>query len=425
MNRREFLAGTASVLGYLSAPRFLSAATSFSLQRRVVFIEAVGGWDALEIIPKPASTSGIDMSYELAQAQTLAGTDVHIGRWLPRIAEHGNKVLLVNGLAMGTTSHTAGRAYMNTCVLSNTGRVNSAAISAIVASEGTSTIPIIQLAGASEPAIDRGLLNPVSVVRAEHLSLYRSMYPETDAALAQNLGLLRYLEDSIDQQDQARRVGEVINDRLGALQSAAERVHDQFTSKVGSKLAVTSDELANFTRGAPQGLRENIAQSFALTSKLLRGNICDVVSIGIGGFDTHSNQTPRLQPILSSLDYVVGQLVAELDAADQLDNTLIVITSDFGRTPKVNSSNGRDHWPVGVAMLIGGNIAGGRVVGATDDNFRGLKVDGTTGAVDEADGIQLNPTHVGGSVLELVLGSDYLQYRNYLTSLPLITRTNS
>ena len=47
----------------------------------------------------------------------------------------------------------------------------------------------------------------------------------------------------------------------------------------------------------------------------------------------------------------------------------------------MNSRNGRDHWPFGGALMLGGGIAGGRVVGATDDDLRGLNINANTGIV--------------------------------------------
>ena len=86
---------------------------------------------------------------------------------------------------------------MDTGVLSNSGTVNAASIPAIVASEASATIPIIQLSGGSEPQTDRGLFNPVSVVRASNLELYRSMYPQDANELAVKNKLIEYLSRSI------------------------------------------------------------------------------------------------------------------------------------------------------------------------------------------------------------------------------------
>src|SRR5690606_12832305 len=114
---------------------------------------------------------------------------------------------------------------------------------------------------------------------------------------------------------------------------------------------------------------------------------------------------------------LVSRLVQGLRTAGRLGDTLIVLYSDFGRTPKVNNSNGRDHWPTGGALVIGGGIDGGRTVGSTDDNLNAATlIHPETGreTSDAATGIQLNPTHLGGMVLGLTLGNGYAQYRPYL-----------
>ncbi len=130
-----------------------------------------------------------------------------------------------------------------------------------------------------------------------------------------------------------------------------------------------------------------------------------------------------MQPIVEGFDYLLATFVAQLRAANQLDNTLIVLYSDFGRTPKVNNNNGRDHWPYGGALMVGGGIQGGRIVGATDDNLRALEIDRTTGLQQTGSQFTLSPSNLGGSVLELTLGASYTtQYRKYLESVPALTK---
>jgi uncharacterized protein (DUF1501 family) len=131
-----------------------------------------------------------------------------------------------------------------------------------------------------------------------------------------------------------------------------------------------------------------------------------------------------MQPLVESTDKLLKVMVDKLRANGKLDTTLIVLYSDFGRTPKVNSSNGRDHWPVGGALMIGGGIDGGRAVGATDDMLRAVTINGTTGLPDTS-GIQLSPCELAGSVLELTLGSAYMTYRPYMISQSLLTRLKS
>ncbi|MBC7532933.1 MAG: DUF1501 domain-containing protein [Oligoflexus sp.] len=427
LSRRELLMGGTCLTGFALASQMFSssiaqaAAPQFPPARRLVWINMSGGWDILEATdPKPRSTSGIDMTYDFSLAHTLAGSasQDRIGRWLGRTAAHGSDIVVVRGMNMGTTSHMAGSIYMDTGVLSNTGTVNAASIPAIVASESQATIPIIQLNGGSDPRTDRGLLSPVSVVRAQNLDLYRAMYPSTNSQLEQKLMILDHLQSSITRVQ--TKTG--TTDRLSAIETAQEKIRVQFTDQVGSKLALTDGDRSGFTSSsAPKSLNGGLRDAFALSLKLLKNNLVTCLNLGVGGFDTHANQERQLMPTMDSFDFLLSSFITELKAANQLDNTLIVVYSDFGRTPKVNNSAGRDHWPVGGALLIGGGVDGGRFVGVTDDNLRGLNINSRTGAEDTA-GLNLNPTHLAGSILNLTLGAGYMQYRTYLEAIPALTK---
>ena len=111
MNRRQLLATGVSLTAYASLASLLkpgvarAADTSYPPARKLVWINMSGGWDILEVTdPKPASTAGIDMIYDYGTAPALAGGDgTRIGRWLPSIAALGSDVLVLRGLAMGTT----------------------------------------------------------------------------------------------------------------------------------------------------------------------------------------------------------------------------------------------------------------------------------------------------------------------------------
>jgi len=423
--RRQFLRDGVSLCAGVSLASLLGVGTaraqsSYAPQRKLVWINMNGGWDILEVTdPKVGSTSGIDMSYTWGEARPMAGAagDVRLGRWMPRMAALGADMVVVRGIAMGTTSHMAGSVYMDTGILSNAGRVNAASIPSIVASESGATIPIIQLNGGSDPQIDRGLLKPVSVVRAGNLDLYRSMYPTAQDQIDRRVMMLDYLKSSL-----TRVSGETgSNDRLTALIAAEEKIRGQLTSNVGSRLQLSATDRAPFLANAPTRLDRGMADAFALATKLVVGDLVTCINLGIGGFDTHANQTMRMEPIMANVDHLIATFVEQLRAAGKLDSTLIVLYTDFGRTPKVNNSNGRDHWPVGSALMLGGGLQGSRVVGGTDDNLLALSADANSGAVSSS-GVQIAPTHLGGAVLELTLGTAYARYRPYLESIPALTR---
>jgi len=424
-SRRDFFKGCATLGAWATASQVLNAFgqmnESFPLKRRLVWVSINGGWDLLETVdPKPASTPDTDVMSDWGAAHPLAGANAptKLGRWLPRLAALGEDMIALRGLAMGTTSHDAGRTYMDTAILSNSGRVNGASIPAIVASESGATIPLIQLSGGTPPSTDRGLLKPLTVVRAENLSLYKSMFPSNEKEGEVRLKMLDLLANSLAKWE--TQVG--VSDRLTSLKASEIKIRAQIQNNIGSQMQLSDGDKAPFINTlAASNLTNRNVDSVALALKLLNNNLVSCVTLGFGGFDTHANQSRSLEPILKNFDAQLSVFIQGLKATGNLDNTLIVVHSDFGRTPKVNSSNGRDHWPVGGALLIGGGLAGGRAVGATDDSLRALSVDPLSGSLDTA-GVQLNPTHLAGAVIELTLGTNYLIKRPYTTSLPCLTR---
>jgi uncharacterized protein (DUF1501 family) len=71
--------------------------------------------------------------------------------------------------------------------------------------------------------------------------------------------------------------------------------------------------------------------------------------------------------VAPTFDMVFTTLIADLEQRGQLDRTLVVATGEFGRTPHPNANGGRDHWPgCWTAILAGGGVRGGRVVGTSD-----------------------------------------------------------
>lgn len=428
LTRRELLGCGISLTASVSLAGLLSpslARAQSAVTKKVVWISMGGGWDLLETTdPKPASTSGIQMVYTWGEARTLAGTQEKIGRWLPNMAAIGADMLVVRGLAMGTTSHDAGSTYMDTGVLSNNGNVNAASISAIVASESDATIPLIQLQGGMTPRVDRGLAKTVSIVRADNLELYRSMYPTRAELIDRRIALLDYLKTSVERVKE--ETGD--HDRLKGISASETKIREQIQTGIGERLQLTDADQVAFSNaaraaGAQAGMGRG-GQAFAMALKLIKNDLVTSVNMGIGGFDTHANQDRNLMPVLTDFDRNLRVFVDELRTAGKLDDTVIVLMSDFGRTPKVNMSGGRDHWPVGGSIILGGGLQGGRVIGGTDDNLLAQNVNVETGAVDPA-GIQINPTFIGGTVLSLVLGSSILTRRTYLSTIPALTRLKS
>ena len=92
------------------------------------------------------------------------------------------------------------------------------------------------------------------------------------------------------------------------------------------------------------------------------------VTVTDGGWDTHQNNFTSLKDrLLPRLDAGYSALLADLHDRGLLDNTLVVWMGDFGRTPKINSAAGRDHWAGSTVFGIGGGgIRVGEVLGKSD-----------------------------------------------------------
>ncbi|MGE9294673.1 MAG: DUF1501 domain-containing protein, partial [Puniceicoccales bacterium] len=81
----------------------------------------------------------------------------------------------------------------------------------------------------------------------------------------------------------------------------------------------------------------------------------------------HNNNHEQVEPLAYEIDQALSALIDDLHWRGMLDETLIVVATEFGRTPRLNGNMGRDHYPKAFSCLLaGGGINGGQVYGATD-----------------------------------------------------------
>lgn len=122
--------------------------------------------------------------------------------------------------------------------------------------------------------------------------------------------------------------------------------------------------------------RTSIGQGALAARRLIEAGT-RFVTLGMGGWDTHADNFAALRGrLLPPLDKALSALVVDLDARGLLDETIVLCAGEFGRTPRVNSTAGRDHWSRSMtAFLAGGGIRGGSVLGATDPRGTAPSVD--------------------------------------------------
>jgi uncharacterized protein (DUF1501 family) len=91
------------------------------------------------------------------------------------------------------------------------------------------------------------------------------------------------------------------------------------------------------------------------------------VEVMLDGWDTHKDNFERTKKLMGILDSGASSLLRELTERRLLDSTLVVVAGEFGRTPKINENDGRDHHPQAWSLLVGGGgIRGGQALGGTD-----------------------------------------------------------
>jgi hypothetical protein len=113
-------------------------------------------------------------------------------------------------------------------------------------------------------------------------------------------------------------------------------------------------------------IRPSAGARFLVARRLVEAG-ARVVTVTYGAWDTHSYHYRGIATQLPDFDKAFAGLILDLEQRGLLDSTLVLVTSEFGRTPKVNAGGGRDHWPrVFSVVMAGGGIKRGYIHGASD-----------------------------------------------------------
>jgi hypothetical protein len=123
-------------------------------------------------------------------------------------------------------------------------------------------------------------------------------------------------------------------------------------------------------------------------------------NLNIGGFDTHGNHDANHIPSMTRLIEGVDFLMQEAQRQGVADKMVVIVGSDFGRTPGYNDGAGKDHWSITSMMVLGAGVRGNRVVGASDARHNALKIDPGTLAQSDG-GITLRPEHIHAALRRL------------------------
>ncbi|MBA4032367.1 MAG: DUF1501 domain-containing protein [Planctomyces sp.] len=185
---------------------------------------------------------------------------------------------------------------------------------------------------------------------------------------------LQNLEAPVEAPRHARRL-----ESLGKLsESFLEGRRHQIASSLHQKTIdaalkmMTSEQLKAFSlEEEPAALQaaygDNSFGRGCLVARRLVETGVRAIDVTLNGFDTHANNFGLCKSQAGYLDPALASLVNDLKSRDLWNSTVVLVCGEFGRTPQINPLDGRDHWPNGFSLLLGGGgLASGRVLGATD-----------------------------------------------------------
>ena len=356
--RRDFLrllgaGGAAAMLGWTD--RISLASEAIAKQgKRCILLWMQGGPSQFETFdPKPENGSAPSI------ATSVPG--IHISENFPQLAKQMDKIALIRSMTSREGSHPRAQFLMHHGYLPM-GGVKFPSLGANIADQiGNASCELpsfVRIGGNGQNSGGAGFLD----VSFEPLAIGNPERPPQNARPAtsvdrfkRRLGLMENFED-----DFARVEGsDVVSARRQMTAAASEMILSP---------SMDAFDLSNESEKTREAYGESrFAKGCLLARRLLESGVT-FVEITQGGWDTHQENHKRVAENANQIDQPMAQLLGDLDQRGMLDSTLVIWMGEFGRTPKVNANSGRDHFPRAFnAWLAGGGIAGGQVIGATND----------------------------------------------------------
>jgi hypothetical protein len=165
---------------------------------------------------------------------------------------------------------------------------------------------------------------------------------------------------------------DTVNSRFGSLTNAdsvtaMDTFYERAYNLLGSSEAKSAFDLSKEDQKMKDAYGMNQAGQRLLMARRLVEAGCRLVTLTYGGWDMHQGITASMRRTMPPLDQALTQLILDLEQRGLLETTLVMVSSEFGRTPKINKDAGRDHYPkVFSVMLAGGGIKGGAIYGASN-----------------------------------------------------------
>lgn len=395
MKRREFtkllgLAGLGAVAPWsMRANAAIPYAGTF-----YVTIAAVGGWDVTSFCDPKLNIGGERTINNWASTQGLgkAGNIRYapVGENQAFFDRFYKDMLVINGIDTQTNSHDDGIRH------TWSGRIGfgypSFGAIASAATDPDLPLSLVHSNGYSETA---GITR---YSRLENPDVIRSLVTDSTIQLGNTIyPLIESDELALIEKAQAARIG-----RLTANTALLPRQQKNLNNLYLAN--ANRGQLQEFAKLLPAQFNTNAdyrAAELALIA--YQSGLSVACQLGIGGFDTHQNHDATHFGFLTRVTRLVGYIYDTATKGGYANRVVVALSSDFGRRPFYNAGGGKDHWPIGSAILIKpGASWGNRVVGATDAAHNALKINPTTLKVDSSSsGILLEPKHLQQAMRQL------------------------
>ncbi|MEP4078455.1 DUF1501 domain-containing protein [Haloferula sp.] len=391
LSRREFLARTARTCFGLTVGG--SAATLFSPRaiaadpavikagggkaKNVIYLYMSGGMTHIDTFdPKP------DAPKEYRGPVDAISTNVdgiQLGQCLPMLAGHMDKVALIRSLSTTQGAHGQGKYLMHTGY-SPRGTIShpsSGSWASKLAGGMNDDLPSFVLIGGGNNHPGGGFFEPKFSPLpigdpAKGLRNVKRRGNTNDESFERQLTLREELDHDFDTkyhkgQKSVRAYGEVYDSAVKMMKSEDLEAFD--LSKE------TKDARAAYGN-------EKFGQGVLLSRRLVERGV-RFVEVEYGGFDWHADNFEQMENKIPVLDQALSALLTDLSSRGLLETTLVVVATEFGRTPKIVADKaGRNHYPKAFSCLMaGGGIRGGQVYGETDETASNVIKD-PVGAAD-------------------------------------------
>lgn len=370
-SRRQFVrSGSGGLLGFaLSQAGLTLNATANGMRqlptaKKILVIWADGGPSQFETFdPKPGeATSGGTRAIE------TAAKGVFISEKLPRVASRMKSLSVIRNLTSREGEHMRARYFLHTGFPLVEAFPRPAAGAVMSYHSASTSMPNYVIIGDGHQGLG-----------AAYLGSENGPFSISNAREAKKL--LHTLESRHRRIKLTRRLSEAFNEQHGSSQEAETRLSvlnriEELIDTPFSKALDIEDDPAKDRYG-----NAAFAGQALLARRLLAAGI-PFVELTHGGWDTHRQNARNTDRLCRSLDRQFAALIDDLKTSGLLEETVVMWLGEFGRTPRINATAGRDHFPTVVPVVVGGGgFPGGLTIGKT--NRDGTAIEGEAYSVPD------------------------------------------